>query len=71
MPERCDRRCSIVTPSSIRGRSRPSTERAVVESSSRPSSIKADDRQRRQALRTARCPELGIDLIRDPEATVR
>src|SRR5438034_4260248 len=40
MPDRCDRRCSTVTPSSITGRSLPRTERAGVESSSTPSSIR-------------------------------
>ena len=40
MPERCASRCSTVTSSSISGRSLPSTERAVVESSSLPSSIR-------------------------------
>ena len=40
MPDRCDRRCSTVTPSSISGRSPPRTERAGVESSSTPSSIR-------------------------------
>src|SRR3954465_7784731 len=40
MPERCDRRCSTVTRSSIRGKSLPRTEREGVESSSTPSSIR-------------------------------
>src|SRR4029453_14043447 len=40
MPDRCDRRCSTVTPSSITGRSLPRTERAGVESSSTLSSIR-------------------------------
>src|SRR6266545_759686 len=40
MPDRCDSRCSIVTSSSMSGRSWPSTERAVVERSSEPSSIR-------------------------------
>src|SRR5215210_655103 len=40
MPDRCDRRCSTVTPSSIAGRSLPRTERTRVESSSTPSSIR-------------------------------
>ena len=38
MPERCSSRCSTVTSSEISGRSSPSTERAVVARSSRPSS---------------------------------
>ena len=40
MPERCASSCSTVTASSISGRSEPSTDRAVVESSSLPSSIR-------------------------------
>ncbi len=40
MPDRCESRCSTVTSSPISGRSAPSTERAVVESSSEPSSIR-------------------------------
>ena len=40
MPDRCESRCSTVTSSRISGRSSPSTERAVVESSSEPSSIR-------------------------------
>ena len=40
MPERCAMRCSSVTSSAIRGRSSPSTERAVVVSSRVPSSTR-------------------------------
>ena len=40
MPDRCASRCSTVTSSAISGRSSPSTERAVVESSSEPASIR-------------------------------
>jgi hypothetical protein len=40
MPDMCDRRCSIVTSSPMSGRSSPSTERAVVVRSRRPSSIR-------------------------------
>ena len=40
MPERCDSSCSTVTSSPISGRSAPSTERAAVERSSEPSSIR-------------------------------
>ena len=40
MPERCASRCSTVTSSSISGRSSPSTDRAGVASSRRPSSIR-------------------------------
>ena len=40
MPERCASRCSTVTSSAINGRSSPSTDRAGVASSSRPSSIR-------------------------------
>ena len=40
MPERCASRCSTVTSSPMSGRSEPSTERAVVESSSEPSSTR-------------------------------
>ena len=54
MPDRCDSRCSIVTSSPINGRSPPSTDRAVVESSSAPSSMRLDDRERGQTLRGAR-----------------
>jgi hypothetical protein len=41
MPERCDSSCSTVTASSINGRSAPRTARAVVPSSSTPSSMSA------------------------------
>jgi hypothetical protein len=40
MPDRCASGCSTVTASSIRGRSSPSTERAVVVRVSRSSSIR-------------------------------
>ncbi len=40
MPERCESRCSIVTPSSMSGRSSPSSERAVVASETVPSATR-------------------------------
>ncbi len=65
MPDRCESRCSTVTSSAISGRSAPSTERAVVASSSEPASIRPHDRQCGQALGAAGEPELGVDRVRD------
>ena len=61
---RCDRRCSIVTPSPISGRSAPSTERAGV-ASSRALLDQAHDGERRQAFRPARDREPGVERVRD------
>ena len=70
MPERCASRCSTVTSSAISGRSPPSTERAVVESSSEPVLDEAHHGERRQPLRAARDREPRVDRVRDPVAAV-
>ena len=71
MPDRCDRRCSTVTPSSISGRSLPSTERAGRRELEHAFLDQAHDGERGEALRPARDPEPRVDRVRDLEAAMR
>ena len=71
MPDRCDRRCSTVTPSSISGQiaaedgagGRRELEHAFLD--------QAHDGESRETFRPARESESRVHRVGDPEATMR
>ena len=65
MPDRCASRCSIVTASSISGRSSPSTDRAVVSSPSEPSSIRLTTASAVRPFVPLAIAEPGVDRVGD------
>ena len=70
MPERWASSCSTVTPSSISGRSSPSSDRAVVSRLERAPLDQRHHGERGEPLGAAGDADAGVDLVRDAVGAV-